>query len=62
LIGNDLRIGLGRQRHDVVHVVGRPELTELYAAALEQSGRVAVRIDGEGAFVAGARAIWARAA
>jgi 2-dehydro-3-deoxygalactonokinase len=62
LIGNDLRIGLGRQRHDVVHVVGRPELTELYAAALEQSGRVAVRIDGEGAFVAGARAILARAA
>jgi 2-dehydro-3-deoxygalactonokinase len=53
LIGNDLRVGLGRQRHDHVHVVGRPELTRLFAAALEQTGRAATQIDGEGAFVAG---------
>lgn len=53
LIGNDLRVGLGRQRHDHVHVVGRPELTRLFAAALEQTGRAATSIDGEGAFIAG---------
>lgn len=53
LIGNDLRVGLGRQRHDHVHVVGRPELTRLFAAALEQTGRAATPIDGEGAFIAG---------
>jgi 2-dehydro-3-deoxygalactonokinase len=57
LIGNDLRVGLGRQRHDHVHVVGRPELTRLFAAALEQTGRAATQIDGEGAFVAGLRRI-----
>lgn len=53
LIGNDLRVGLGRQRHDHVHVVGRPELTRLFAAALEQTGRAATPIDGERAFIAG---------
>ena len=57
LIGNDLRIGLGRQRHDHVHVVGRPELTRLFAAALDQTGRATTQIDGEGAFVAGLRHI-----
>ena len=57
LIGTDLRVGLGRQRHDHVHVVGRPELTRLFAAALEQTGRAASQIDGEGAFVAGLRHI-----
>jgi 2-dehydro-3-deoxygalactonokinase len=57
LIGNDLRIGLGRQRHDHVHVVGRPELTSLFAAALDQTGRATTQIDGEGAFVAGLRHI-----
>jgi 2-dehydro-3-deoxygalactonokinase len=57
LIGNDLRVGLGRQRHDHVHVVGRPELTRLFAAALGQTGRAATQLDGEGAFVAGMRRI-----
>ena len=57
LIGTDLRVGLGRQRHDHVHVVGRPELTRLFAAALEQTGRAATQLDGEGAFVAGMRRI-----
>lgn len=57
LIGNDLKVGLGRQRHDHVHVVGRPELTRLFAAALEQTGRAATELDGEGAFLAGLRRI-----
>jgi 2-dehydro-3-deoxygalactonokinase len=57
LIGNDLRVGLGRQRHDHVFVVGRPELTRLFAAALRQTGRAATEVDGEGAFVAGMRRI-----
>lgn len=57
LIGNDLRVGLGRQRHDHVHVVGRPELTRLFATALGQTGRAATQLDGEGAFVAGMRRI-----
>ena len=62
LIGTDLRVGLGRQRHDHVHVVGSPALTRLYAAALEQTGRAVTEIDGEGAFVAGLRRIAARIA
>lgn len=53
LIGADLKVGLGRQRHDHVHVVGRPELTRLFAAALAQTGRATTEIDGEGAFIAG---------
>ncbi len=53
LIGNDLRVGLGHQRHDHVFVVGRPELTRLFAVALRQTGRAATEIDGEGAFVIG---------
>lgn len=55
LIGNDLRVGLGHRRHDHVFVVGRPELTRLFAAALQQTGRAVTEIDGEGAFVAGMR-------
>ncbi|MCA3254251.1 MAG: 2-dehydro-3-deoxygalactonokinase [Alphaproteobacteria bacterium] len=53
LIGADLRAGLGRTRHDVVHVVGRPDLTALYAAALDQTGRRAERLDGDRAVLAG---------
>lgn len=53
LIGTDLRVGLGRQRHDHVHLVGRPELTRLFAAALGQTGRATSEIDGERAFVVG---------
>ena len=57
LIGSDLQIGLGRQRHDEVFVVGRPELTRLFAAALARAGRAATQIDGENAFIAGMRRI-----
>ena len=33
--------------------MGRPELTSLYAAAIEVAGRSAVELDGEKSFVAG---------
>ena len=57
LIGDDLRIGLGRLRADVVPVIGAPNLTALYAVALAVAGRQAVEVDGEAAFIAGIRAI-----
>lgn len=57
LIGSDLQVGLGRQRHDEVFVVGSPELTRLFAAALARAGRTATQLDGENAFIAGMRRI-----
>ena len=57
LIGADLRAGLGRLRADVVPVIGSPELTVRFAAALIRAGRQPVEYDGEAAFVAGMRAI-----
>ena len=57
LIGSDVRIGLGRQRADVVPVLGSPLLTARFAAALVQAGRVAVERDGDAAFIAGMIAI-----
>lgn len=60
LIGSDVRIGLGLSDGDVVALVGRPDLTALYAAALDVAGRKTVRIDGGTAFQAGARAIAGR--
>ncbi|HUE79978.1 MAG TPA: 2-dehydro-3-deoxygalactonokinase [Sphingomicrobium sp.] len=56
LIGGDVRIGLGSPAAPVV-VMGRPELTELYAAALAIAGREAVELDGEQCFLAGAKQI-----
>jgi 2-dehydro-3-deoxygalactonokinase len=55
LIGNDLRIGLALAGDREVVVMGRPELTRLYAAALGHCGRTARESDGEDAFLAGAR-------
>ncbi len=55
LIGNDLRIGLGSAGEGEIRVVGRPELTSLYAAALVEAGRPARQLDGETAFLAGVR-------
>jgi len=52
LIGDDIRSGL-RRIDGPIHVVGRPELTRLYAAALNETGHEAVEIDGEAAFLAG---------
>ena len=41
------------QQDKEIVVMGRPELTSLYAAALAEMGRTARRIDGERAFLAG---------
>jgi len=56
LIGDDVRSGLGGGGSPVV-VMGRPDLTALYAAALDVQGIDCTRIEGEAAFIAGARAI-----
>ncbi|HEX8400341.1 MAG TPA: 2-dehydro-3-deoxygalactonokinase [Allosphingosinicella sp.] len=55
LIGTDLKIGLGQGGDDEVVVMGRPELTGLFAAALRIAGRGAREVDGEQAFLAGCR-------
>ena len=55
LIGTDLRIGLRGAGEGEVVAMGRPELTRLFAAALACCGRTAREIDGEEAFLAGAR-------
>lgn len=55
LIGTDIRAGLRSAPEDEIVVMGRPELTRLYAAALALDGREAREVDGEEAFLAGAR-------
>jgi 2-dehydro-3-deoxygalactonokinase len=62
LIGSDLRIGLPPASTGPVIVMGRPELTELYAAALTIAGRQPVELDGEQCFLAGATHIAERIA
>ena len=52
LIGADVRCGLGEGPGPVT-VIGRPELTRLYATAIAEAGRVAHEVDGETAFLAG---------
>jgi 2-dehydro-3-deoxygalactonokinase len=54
LIGTDVRIGLALPAAAQIVVMGRPELTHLYAAAIVEAGRSAVELDGEQSFVAGA--------
>jgi 2-dehydro-3-deoxygalactonokinase len=53
LIGADVRIGLGGNEPTEVIVMGRPELTELYAAAIREVGVRATELDGEQCFLAG---------
>jgi 2-dehydro-3-deoxygalactonokinase len=53
LIGTDVRIGLSVPTAARISVIGRPELTKLYAAAIGQAQRDAVEIDGEQCFLAG---------
>lgn len=53
LIGADVAIGLGDHGEGKVIVMGRPELTRLYAAAIAQAGRQAIELDGEPSFIAG---------
>jgi len=55
LIGFDIRTGLRSGGPGEVVVMGRPELTRLFAAALEMAGREAREVDGEEAFLAGVR-------
>lgn len=52
LIGGDVRIGLASTARRV-EVMGRPELTRLYAAAIALAGHEPVELDGERSFVAG---------
>jgi 2-dehydro-3-deoxygalactonokinase len=57
LIGNDLKIGLGLGYDSEIVVMGRPELTRLYSAALRLTDHQVCEVDGEQAFLAGARHI-----
>lgn len=57
LIGDDVRIGIAEYAPAKVHILGRPELTRLYAAALNEAGVDSRESDGERAFIAGAAKI-----
>ena len=57
LIGTDVRIGLAVPTGAQVVVMGRPELTRLYVAALAEAKREAVELDGEQCFLAGIQEI-----
>ena len=58
LIGADVRAGVAEAGQTTeIAVVGRPSLTNLYAAAIARAGHQAREIDGAHAFVAGTRAI-----
>jgi 2-dehydro-3-deoxygalactonokinase len=54
LIGEDVRVGLKDNQGSKVMVMGRPELTRLYTAALDVAEAESEPLDGEGAFIAGA--------
>jgi 2-dehydro-3-deoxygalactonokinase len=53
LIGADVRTGLDGRTEREVAVMGRPELTALYAAALDVAGVAANELDGEQSFLSG---------
>jgi 2-dehydro-3-deoxygalactonokinase len=55
LIGTDVRSGLSSGGSGPVYVMGRPDLTRLYAAALAAAGREAKELEGDEAFLCGAR-------
>jgi 2-dehydro-3-deoxygalactonokinase len=57
LIGTDVRIGLSYPTSSEVTVMGRPELTRLYAAAIREANRPVNEIDGERCFLAGIKQI-----
>jgi 2-dehydro-3-deoxygalactonokinase len=57
LIGTDVRIGLSQSTAADVVVMGRPELTRLYAAAVAEANREAIELDGERCFLAGVKRI-----
>jgi 2-dehydro-3-deoxygalactonokinase len=53
LIGTDVGIGMNFPLAARVVIMGRPELTRLYAVAVDLAGREAVELDGETCFLAG---------
>ena len=55
LIGTDLRTGLRFAGEGEIVVMARPELSRLFAAAAAIAKRTAREVDGETAFLAGAR-------
>lgn len=57
LIGADVRIGLTWPLGARIGVMGRPELTRLYAAAIAEAGREPFELDGERCFLAGIKQI-----
>ena len=57
LIGADVRAGLREVGKAEIVVMGRPELTRLYSEALRVSGMQAREVDGEQAFLEGAKGI-----
>ena len=57
LVGSDVRIGLDGSPDRQVYVMGRPELTRLYATAIGEAGREPIELDGEQSFLSGIREI-----
>ncbi|MBA3669847.1 MAG: 2-dehydro-3-deoxygalactonokinase [Sphingomonas sp.] len=57
LVGLDISVGLELARGSNFIVMGRPELTRLYAAAAAEAGRTCQVVDGADAFLAGALAL-----
>ncbi len=53
LIGTDVRIGLADSTAEDVVVIGRSDLTHLYAAAIAEAGKAATELDGEQCFLSG---------
>jgi 2-dehydro-3-deoxygalactonokinase len=49
LIGNEVRAAMDGRQGDVVHVIGAPDLTTLYARAISAFGGFPERHDGEAA-------------
>jgi 2-dehydro-3-deoxygalactonokinase len=57
LIGADVHIGVSFPLAARIVILGRPELTRLYATGVNLAGREAIELDGEQAFLAGAKRI-----
>jgi 2-dehydro-3-deoxygalactonokinase len=55
LIGTDVRSGAAAAGAGPVYVMGRPDLTRLFARALAMAGREAKELEGDEAFLCGAR-------
>ena len=58
LIGADIAAGLEfAGGSEIIYLIGDPNLTTLYSAALREASRDSIEIDGEAAFLAGIRAV-----